>query len=245
MVFLIILIWNTSIQAEQDSFIIGVEKNEYLPYYSPTHVYGYTGIIYEVLIRFAEDKNYNFVFKPMLVPELCTSLEAGIIDFKVPYDAVWRCPGLDKSDVTASNGFIPYVDGILGKPENSDKNISELKTIGTITGFTPVGFMDLINSGKLRLVEFNKSEELIKHTISGKIDIAYLNIDVGAFILRRTIAKPDALKYNPNLSHLTSTYRIATKKYPDIITEFNRWVEKNKKRIEYIASNYGIVNLYH
>ena len=231
--------------AETRSYRVGVELNEYLPFYSPSKERGYTGIGYDVMQKFAHENNYAFEFVPMLVPELCLALERGVIDFKFPYDQEWRCPGLDKSDVSESIGFVPYTDGVVMDPEKFDKTIFDVKTLGTITGFTPVGFMGLVNSGQIRLVEYNNPSRLLEKVVQGEVDMGYLSIQVATYILRNKLRKPQALQFNANFPHVNGMFRLASKRHPKIISEFNQWIFDNKKVIEYIASKYGITTFMH
>jgi len=230
----------TLLNAEQTKFIIGVENYEYLPYYSPSKKQGYSGVGFDILNAFGKDLEYSFTFKEMSIPELCVALETGVIDFKFPYDVAWNCKGLNKKDVITSKGFVDYTDGILNLPENAKKGLSSIKSIGTIVGFTTIGFEPMLEANKLHLVEFKTSEELVKAVLDEDVNIAYMNIKVGLFTLRKMGKKTTDLEFNKNYPSFSNHYRIATKKYPEIIKEFNYWIEKNHKRADYFLKKYGL-----
>jgi len=230
--------------AEDNPYVVGIENYQYFPFYSPVGYDGLPrarlGVAYEILQSFSKDKGYPFEFKAMPIVDLCSSLESGEIDFKFPYEHEWDCPGLDKTNVSQSEGFIPYIDGALIHKDRQGVVLEEVSRMGMMSGFTPFGYVEQIEEGNIQVVEYEAPEELIADTVDGKIDIAYIGIDAGFFVLRNKVRQPDILVFAENLPHRKSSYRFASKNHSEVIEQFNIWLEENQEKIKYISGNYGL-----
>lgn len=227
--------------ADERSFIVGVEDIEYLPYYSPGKMRGFTGIAHDILHAFADSHDYRIEFRAMPVLELCQELEAGRIDFKFPFDQNWHCPGLKIEGTRQSLGFISYHDGVMIRPEHQEKTLTDFRILGTLTGFTPVGYDKAIAEGQLQVKEYARVDQLLQGAIEGEVQLAFLAKEVAKFSLRVS-GQTRELMIAARLPVLRSMYRIGTKKHPEVIREFDQWALKNEERIRYIARLYGVSN---
>ena len=223
--------------ASQKEFVVGVENIKYLPYYSCKNG-EYIGASREILDAFAKSKGYKFVYKPLPIKRLYASfLQKQNIDFKYPDDPNWKSNLKTNLKIFYSNGLLTYIDGTIVKKENKKKGI---KTLGTVSGFTPWDYLDLINSNKIKLKENRNLRSLLMNTKKGFIDGAYVNVEVAKYACEKLRFKTNSLAFDESLPFTKSTYKLSTIKHPKIIQEFSRFLKQHKRLVDRIKKKYQI-----
>lgn len=231
--------------AQQKTFTVGVEDLEYYPQYSHTGNQ-VTGFGRELLDAFAKSKGYKFEYK--MYPLSRLSLEAfkfQSLDFKYPDNSYWE-PALRKhAKVIYSNPVMPYIDGVLVLPQNKGRGIKELKVLGTMTGFTPWNYLDLIKDKRVTVFENDSFVSLLKQVTLKRVDGAYVNVEVAKYQLREVLRQPDALVFDPDLPHTRDFYYFSTVKHPAIMKEFNEFLAKEVQVYEQIRKKLAIESSIH
>lgn len=218
-------------------FTVGVENIDYMPHYSGKN--DYNGFAKDLLDQFAKDSGHTFEYKPMPLKRLFGAFMNGKVDLKYPDNAYWGADAKKGKGVVYSKEVVAFTDGVMVKGENLTKNKAQLKTLGTVMGFTPFEYLGDIKGGGIKVVENPSFGALLNQTIAGRIDGAYFNKDVAIFNLKK-LGKDGALQFSKNLPHTNSHYHLSTIKHPSVVKEFNDWMVSNKDKVAAIKSKYNL-----
>ena len=226
--------------ASAKTFKIGVENLKYYPHYDNNDG-KYDGFAREILDAFAKSKSYKFSYKMRPVKRLYADfIDRQIVDFKYPDNAYWQGDMKKGKNIVYSVPVVSYVDGMMVAPENKGNGVSKVKKIGTVRGFTPWTYLDMINQGKIKVVENNSFVSLIKQTLKGRVSGAYLNVSVAKHQLDEVMKTPGALVFDENLPHTKSSYFLSTIKYPKVMKEFNAFMKNDRKIVNKIKNKYKL-----
>ncbi len=219
--------------AQNKDYIVGVENVFYFPHFVyENHRYG--GFAREILDAFAKRGGYTFEYKARPVARLFLEyLKMDEFDFKYPDNSCWQIDMKKNKEVIYSQPVVKYLDGVMMLAERKGRGVKHLKTIGTIRGFTPWDYLDLIKVGKVDINESNGIIPLIKMTLIERIDGAYINVDIARYQLENSFHKPNALVFDPDLPHTKSFYHLSSIKHPEIIEEFDKFLYRVKQRVFY------------
>lgn len=229
-------------QSQPQTFIVGVEKQLYYPHsrYENKQFGGYAR---EFLDAFAAAKGYHFEYRVLQVSELFQQLVARKVDFKYPDNPYWQ-PNLKAGVRLAySDPVSPYIDGVFVVNKNQGKSVAELKTLGAIKGFTPLEYDYLIRQGAIRLIEYESIDQLIKQTLSGKLDGAYGSVEVISYQLASNYSAGEQLVFNSKLPYTMQSYKLSTATRPRVLKELNVFLENNAALVEQLQKKHGIKSL--
>ncbi|MFW5962616.1 MAG: substrate-binding periplasmic protein [bacterium] len=239
----LMLVFTMTGLAGAETYVVGVENISYYPYYTINEDGNYDGYAREVLDLFAEEKGYTFEYRDLPLNRLFSNLVEQKIDFKFPDNPYWSADLKEGKDVVYSDSVVKFVDGAMVIPENVGKSIEEVKRLGKIMGFTPWPFLDLIESGEIKEIETPNYEALLMQAVRGRVDVAYTNIAVGNYQLKEVLDDPDALVFDENLPYDESSYLLSTAKHPELIEEFNQFLQENSETIEELKEKYNVGGL--
>jgi len=229
----------------QTTFIVGVEDLEYFPQYghSGTQV---TGFGRELLDAFAKSRGYTFEYK--MYPLSRLSLEAfkfQSLDFKYPDNSYWETKLRSAVKVHYSKPVMPYIDGVMVLPHNKGRGIGQFKLLGTMTGFTPWNYLELIKDGRVTVFENDSFISLLKQVTLKRVDGAYVNVEVAKYQLRAVLHQPGALVFDPDLPHTRDYYYLSSVRHPAIIAEFNQFLATQPGIYEQIRKKLAIESTIH
>ncbi len=236
----IILIFSEKSVFAQREFIIGVQNfKDYLPY-SQYDKEEYTGFSRKILDLFASNHGYIFTYKAYPVKRLYRVFLEESVDFKYPDNPYWSSDLKKGKDIQYTDPVVEYIDGVLVKPENKGKNLSFLKKLGIIRGFTPFPYLKLIQEKTLETHENSNYEGLLRQALIGRVDGAYLNIAVSRYYLKKYFNNPEVLVFDSSLPHARSHRYLSSIKHPKIIEEFNEFLREKKEVIENLKKEYRV-----
>ena len=235
----LILLLSLPAFAQPRQFTIGVEDLYYRPFYYMENG-AYKGVSRKILDAFSKKNNLVFKYKALPVYRLYKEFLSGGVDFKYPDNSYWKGEAKKGYKIAYSRPVIDFIDGVMVKPENLGKGVRQLKVLGTVLGFTPWSYRDLIKSGKVRVIENNSFDGLLEQVIMGRINGGYMNPVVARYQLRHVLKKPGALVFDPSLPHINDSYRLSSLKYPDIIDALNRFLKENAKMVRDIKLRHDI-----
>jgi len=235
---IILLSCRTAIAEE---YIIGVEKLNFLPYYSGLNgeFYGYAR---ELLDAFGKDYGHRFKYNPLPVERLFQAFINGRVDLKFPDSPNWQQSLKQGNKITYSHSVAPFVDGIMMTPQRfKDKNRT-FEKLGTIRGFTPWPYHQKIQQGKVVVSENNSIPGLLMQTVLNRVEGSYINVAVARYHLKNVLKKPHGLVFNPELAHDQGDYFLSTIKHPKLIRQFNSWLLTHSLQVEDLQKKWNIVN---
>lgn len=231
------ILWVIMIASSHSAvFTIGVEGLSYQPY-SSVQSGQYQGYFREVLDKFAADNGHQFVYKPLPIKRLYSDFLSGAVDFKLPDNPNWNKDAKQAKAVLYSQPLTRFVDGVLVHPDNIDK--TTLSKLGLVRGFTPFPYLDLINSGEVKVREVNDTDSLIQLVSNKRIDGGYINIGVAQYRMRTTM-KDINLQHNDKLRSDSSDISLSTFNHPTIMDQFNQWLDNNSVWVNEVKNKYQI-----
>lgn len=223
-------------------FTVGVETTDYMPIYKGEGGQ-YSGYARELLDTFAAKYGHTLTYKPMPVTRLFDEfIKQKSVDFKFPDNPRWQ-PDLKKGvNITYSKGAVTVVEGMLVLPANKGRPLSALKTMATLRGFTPWPFIDAIKSGALRVNEANTADAALQLGLSGRADGVFLNTISADYLLNERLKQPSALVLDESLPVERSEFSLATLSHPEVISQFNEFLTREKSTIDRLKAKYKIPN---
>ncbi|MBF0367524.1 MAG: transporter substrate-binding domain-containing protein [Oligoflexia bacterium] len=229
----------TKAKKEMPQFIIGVEELHYYPQYDYDSKGAYKGLAREILDLYASKRGYKFSYRVIAVAHLFQSLIRKEIDFKYPDNPYWQADIKEGANIVYSDEVVAYVDGLMVKPENKLMDIAQVKNISIPRGFTPNRYQELIKSGQINLIESNSFDSVLQLAISGRADGAYFSKAVAEYQLKKN-KQEGKLVFSYKLPHTKSAYFLSTAKHPQMMQDFNRFLEEEKREISHLKSKYEV-----
>lgn len=225
--------------ARAETFTVGVEDIQYYPHYTVENG-TYKGFARDLLDAFAADAGHTFVYKPMPVKRLFQALLGKAIDFKYPDNAYWAAEAKGDAAVTYSAPVVRYIDGVVVRPDRLGQGVDAVKTLGTVSGFTPFAWLERVADGRVRLAENADYDALLRQVMAGRVDGAYANVDVAEWRLTEVLKTPGAVVYDPALPHTDDFYHLSTTTRPDVIAAFDTWLAAHQELVAALKVRHGI-----
>ena len=225
---------------------LGVEDVNFFPIYgtydgNDNKLLEYDGYSADIFRLFNKSQNkYEIKFNSVQIKRLFLEFldPKSILDAKYPDDPNWAVD-LKKSKglkIYYSLPVIKYTDGAFVLKENQNKDITKIKSLGMILGFSPIGYEEYIKSGKIKLEQTNNVKILFDWLIDKKVDAIYISKSVGECKLN-ILKHSDTIVFNSKLPILNGSYRLSTIKYPELIKDFNVFLNKNRAFFEKMQKN--------
>lgn len=225
--------------AAQEDIRVGVELQPYQPY-SDVENGEYRGYARDLLDAFAAEYGYRFVYTPLPVRRLLGDFLSGRVDLKFPDHPQWNADQKAGHDIHYSHPAAPYVDGMLVKPRYLGQGQQRIELLGTQNGFTPWPYLADIRAGKIRLIQANQIDSLLRMAASDRVDAVYLNPKVVAHQLRQMRMAPDSLVFDPELPHVEDHYYLSSINHPELIEAFNRFLTERADQVAALRLRHGL-----
>jgi len=225
-------------QAEPRELVVGVEDIEYYPLWAIRDG-EYVGTMREIVDAFARAKDYHVTYRPLPIKRLYAELAGGGIDLKLPDNPRWGGEAKVGLKLVYSKPLASYIDGVVVRPGSIARPADQFRTLGTVAGFTPFAWADRVKADKVALKENPRMELLLRQTVVGHVDGAYVNVAVAHHVLNNILNMPGALVFNPALPHSRDYYYLSTARHPQVIAEFDAWVKENPQMVKDIKDRFG------
>jgi len=223
--------------AQGGNYTIGVEALDYYPHYRADARGQFDGFARAVFDAFAEDSGHVFSYRPLPVNRLYAEFAAGQVDFKYPDNPQWGGDAKKGVEVRYSASVTPYVDGLLVLPAAAGKGA--VASIGIVAGFTPFPYKDALAEGRYKLEERNALDQLLRGVLLGRLDAAYVNIDVGRHALR-TLGEPGGLVFDAAMPADRGDYHLSSIKHAEVLGQFDEWLKANAERITALRKQFAL-----
>ncbi|AZQ84957.1 hypothetical protein EKO29_13750 [Colwellia sp. Arc7-635] len=224
------------------AYTVGVEDISYFPIYDFSEdTQNRHSFTKELLRTFFDLHGYQFKFVALPLKRFDKWYAEEAIDFKFPDNARWRTEQSKKLNIKYSQAVLNLTAGsyVLKKNKNNEKK--KIKRLGTIFGFHPTLWHKSIKNNKIELVGSSSPFSLIKHLLHGNIDAIYIDKNVIDYNLKRLNKKSDAVVLNKNINHEPFSFHFSTISHPEIIQQFNDFLQSHHQIISTMKKKYGIV----
>jgi ABC-type amino acid transport substrate-binding protein len=235
---LVALVWLASLPALAREIVVGVEAIDYWPAYAARDGQ-YEGAAREIIDAFAQARGHTVLYRPFPINRLLAELMRGGVDAKFPDNPGWQADKRKGVAIVYSKPVMSYIDGTLVLPELADMDVDGVTSLGTLSGFTPFGWLDRIQAGKVAVRENPSFDQLLRQARAGRIDAIYVNVAVALNASERVLGAQGALVFTRKLPFSADSYRLSSVKSPEIIAEFDDWMARNAKLVSDILARTG------
>ena len=222
-------------------YIIGVEEVSYYPLFDYTATdTNRPSFTKDILTVFFEHHNYSYRFVALPIKRFNKWYAEKGIDFKFPDNVRWRTDEQLKSNITFSQSVVKLRAGSYVLKSNAKYQRKDIKKLGTILGFVPTLWFDKIENKELQLIEENTPYGIVKHLLHGNVDATNIDANVIRHNLK-LLNKPNKIVLNTNIKHEVFSYHLSSIKHPEIIKQFDNFLQNNPKLLQQLKKKYDII----
>lgn len=223
------------------SFTVGVEDLQYYPLHTIVNGKTFGGYAREVLDAFAKDRGYVLHYVPLPVNRLYVAyLKEQTLDFKYPDNPKWKTELRGAARIRYSTVLVTSQEGAMVLPKNRGRPLAQVKTLGTVLGFTPWPYLPAIESKAIAVSTGAEFDGLLRHALADHLDAVYVNIDVANYLLAERLNAPAGLVFDPGLPHASSDFSLSTLRQPEVLAEFDAFLRREPLLLHKLKSKYKI-----
>lgn len=212
-------------------YTVGIEDVDLSPIVAiAPHTKKCIGYACEVLQEFARRKKIRFRYVPLPVSRAHLQFWNGEVDFMFPDHPSWSMQEKEerKLKIYYSNHLLSFQDAVLVRPYQVGKGIERIKVMGTIRGFTIWKLQPLVNAKTLKMIGAPTPDASIQMALAGRVDAVTMPLQIANFHLKK-LKRVGALVPDPDLLPLQeSFYYLSTIRHPELIKEFNFFIQKEE-----------------
>ncbi|NRR33699.1 hypothetical protein HSX11_26320 [Oxalobacteraceae bacterium] len=227
----------TTESAPQQQFTIGWEQLQNSNGYADK----YERYAHEVFDLFAQRNGYAFHYVQLPINRLFSAFVIDqSLDFKYPDNPEWKKELRSKRSFSYSAPLATRLAGAMVLPQHQGRPLAAIRTLGTILGFTPVGYTEAIDKKALSVVRSNGYVSLLGHAMANHVDAAYINVETAKDVLKDRMRAPGALVFDPGLPHQYVELSLSTLRHPELITRFNLFLLEERPSLAKLRQKYHI-----
>ena len=222
------------------SLTVGVEDLTFAPYGTARNG-EYEGFARDLLDAFAEQYGHQLTYVPLPVKRLYQEfLETRTLDLKFPDSEQWHPSKRKGMNILYSDPVCRYTDGIMVRAEDLGKGLGRIRSLGIIAGFKPWLLKPALSPKRVTVSENASLSGLLGKALLGRVDAIYVNEAAARHLLRQMGLK-DRLVLDPDLPFLTGDYRLSTLNSPDVMGEFNAFLQRDAALVDDLKRRHGLL----
>ncbi len=227
--------------AHADELTIAVESIDYPPLYNGTDSRNYRGFARELFDLFGARYQHRIRYVPLPLNRLFAEFfTAGEFDLKFPDNPNWQT-GIKKGlRVDYSDPVVDVTEGVFVLRDNAGRGPAGLKAMATLTGFTPQPYSMRIKEGAIKLYFADNLDSLHKMLAIGRVDGVYASDLAMRFYESKYGVDPHAIVLDRSLPDTVSAFRVSSLKHPELIRQFNQFLQVDRDKIAALKKKYGI-----
>jgi len=222
-------------------YTVGVEELQYYPLHSTGKNNAFSGYAREVLDAFARQQGYTFHFVPLPINRLYIAfLTEKTVDFKYPDNPKWKAELRGGRKIAYSAPLVTSEEGALVLPKNRGRALHQIRSLGTVLGFTPWPYLPAIEQKTLALTVDSGLDGLLRHALAGHIDAVYANVDVANYLLVEQLKAPGGLVFDPGLPHARSNFSLSSLRHAKVLIELDAFLRREQPLLRQLKAKYKI-----
>jgi hypothetical protein len=135
---------------------------------------------------------------------------------------------------------VALTEGVSVLPENRGRGVEHIRLLATVHGSSLPSWDTYIEQGNVTVSENPSLIRLIEQTLIGRVDGAYANIAVVQYLLENELNRPGALQFDDSLPHYETHYHLSSIRHPQVIAEFNQWMQENAALVNSIKQKFDL-----
>ncbi|WDE10684.1 hypothetical protein [Thalassomonas haliotis] len=229
------------VQAQEKTFIIGVEDVSYYPIYDFSSTRGHhPSFTKDLLSTFFDKHQYAYRFVALPIKRFNQwYIEQGI-DFKFPDNVRWQRQAEKSLAITFSDPVLKLISGVHVLKSRLPMLRDEVKSLGTILGFQPTLWLDKVRAKQVILQEESSPLSIVKHVLHGNLDATNIDGNVIRYNLAN-LKRSGELVLNTSIRHESYAYHFSTIKYPEVIAQFNAFLKNHAALVKALKQKYQII----
>lgn len=225
--------------AHAEDYTVAVEAIDYMPLYSGIDPLAYRGFARDLLDLFARKHGHRFSYSPLPLNRLYKEVfVARQYDFKFPDNPSWQPEIKTGVRVSYSDPVAALTEGVFVPANKVGKGLQSIKSIATITGFTPTPYLPLVQAGKIKLYSVDSLESLVKMGLIDRVDGIYLNTLAIRYLQEKQAATDNPLTLDKSLPTTTIGFTLSSIKQAAVIQQFNRFLQTDRVEIAALKNKY-------
>lgn len=234
------LLWvlcSYSALTQAGNYVIGIEEIDYYPHYDFSRGQK-RGYFVDLMKLFENHSGHTFKFEPLPVKRLYHSSTSGI-DLIYPDNPKWQQyleAGVEKH---YSDPVIYTLGSTLVRPEQQHIHLNQFRTLAVIHGFAPTKWLALQSRYNYRIVDVPDVASALGLVLKGRLDGANIEYNVAQHYLRG-IQQQDKLVIGEFLPFTQLPFLISTAKYPELIQEFNLFLQEKAAEVAALKRLYQL-----
>jgi ABC-type amino acid transport substrate-binding protein len=222
------------------TYVVGVEKAEFMPYSRVDDQGRYSGYARELLDSFATSAGITLEYRPLAPADLLAALLSGEVDFKYPDNSLWGAAAKTDKNLSYSASTVDYIDGVLVLPLQKGKSIQQLKRLAVVDGWSPQEYSAPINAGQMTQVGSTDLTTLIRSVIKKQADGAYYNVEVALYALNNSYKQTNALLFDANLPYSRGSYHLSTLRHGAVLKRFDQFLQQQSAQVLALKSKHRV-----
>ncbi|MDC8831818.1 substrate-binding periplasmic protein [Alteromonas gilva] len=220
------------------TYIVASQNFDYFPHYNfpSTTDKGYAWALLET---FAASSGVTFEYVDMPVLRLQIELEKGNIDLVYPDHRTWTNPVNDNSEKIYSAPLTESLVGTFVKSQHYGRDISNVRKVAIVLGFSPLYWQDRISQGKVELLAVTDTKAAIYMAELNRADAFDMDYYVAQHMLSG-LNDIDNYVLDPSLPVTVVEFCLSTLNNPELIAQINQFIVDNPLVIESLKAKYGI-----
>lgn len=211
-------------------------KSEFYPQYQKIDGRA-VGFLPEVAKLFFNTRGESISSKFLPVRRGMLKLISGDVDFAFPSNPSWGLKEKEGKQVFYSKPVMKSKVSFLVSKDSSQIEDKQLKVIGTIRGYTVTPFLEEIETGRINVIEADSVNSLLRLAHSNRVDAIYFHSNI------EIISKNEyGLVPAKNLPSMFYEYHLSSINKPEVIEQFDIWLEANSDVIDELKRKYNIQN---
>ncbi|NMH58860.1 hypothetical protein [Alteromonas ponticola] len=238
---LALFIVSTHIVAEPERiYRVGVEDVPYYPlqdFRAPEN----KGVLASILRLFEEKQGISIEFIPLPIHRFSSWYDDGGIDFRIPDNPTWT----DKlhPELKFSSPVLQLCNSTIVLAKNADKPPSEIKSIGTLFGFTPSNhWRSRIERGEMELITDSSTKVLTRMLLNEMVDGLDLDYSAIRHEVRELGHDVETVDVYRSVSQALVSYQMSTLHHEGILNQFNDFLQNHRDEIITIKKNFDVLS---
>jgi hypothetical protein len=226
--------------ASAETYVVGVEDAQFLPYFTVDAQGQYSGYARELLDRFASSAGVTLVYRPIAPAQLLTELLNGRVDFKYPDNAAWGAAQRAAKALSYSAATADYIDGVLVVPQEHGKGLQQLRHLAVVKGWSPQEYGEAIASGQISRIDSTDLPAMIRSAVKKQADGGYYNVEVALYALNHSSKLINALQFDAGLPYARGSYHLSTVQQVPLLKRFDQFLAEHQVEVAALKAKYQV-----
>lgn len=225
----------------REVYTVAVQDIDYYPIYRADPITdSYSGYARELMDAFARHQGIRFEYQVRPIRRMTREFLASHFDFALPDNPQWDRAAKEGLTIHYSKPLLTFEDAVFVPKSLQNMPLEEMTDYGTIHGFTPWKFQDLLDSGQVELKIASKPDNLIRMAIAGRVTAFNLAVPVAQYHFRE-LGIEERFVAAPNLMpQKESHYHFSTLKHPELIDAFDLFLQNHQTEVTELLQKYRL-----